>query len=178
MEINNTRKIPVSGWLRRYLVRLMRSPILNIWLTVFVLATAFLQIHVAIADDAKPAKVRVSNVRMAFDNAEHNAFTDLCRFEGRYYLTFRSCPDGHGVNPTSSIIVLTSEDTQSWRQVHRFSVRERDVRDPHFLLFQGKLFVYTGTWYCGTTAPKHYDVNQCNIQLFYHEENRKVKYEL
>jgi len=111
----------------------------------------------AVAD--APA-VRIESVRRAFHNGEHNAFTDLCRFQGRYYLAFRSCPDGHGVHPTSSIIVLASDDTSSWEQVQRFNVPTRDVRDPHFLQFNGKLFVYTGAWYCGESSPKHYEMNE------------------
>jgi len=112
------------------------------------------------APDEKLPNVQVTSVRRVFDNGEHNAFTDLCRFQGRYYLTFRSCPDGHGVNPTSSIIVLASEDTISWQQVHRFRVAKRDVRDPHFLVFRGRLFVYSGAWYCGDSAPKDRDMNE------------------
>jgi hypothetical protein len=114
----------------------------------------------AIADDT-PA-VAVTNLRRVFDNGEHNAFTDLVRFRDRYYLTFRSCPDGHMVHPTASIIILASDDLQSWRQVHRFAVRHRDTRDPHFLVFQDRLFVYTGTWYSGaTTLPRdQYDLNK------------------
>jgi hypothetical protein len=77
-------------------------------------------------------------------------------------LTFRSCPDGHMVHPTSSIIVLTSRDNQVWSEVHRFRVKDRDTRDPHFLIFQNKLFVYTGTWYSGSTtlARDEYDLNK------------------
>ena len=46
--------------------------------------------------------------------------------------------------------------------MHRFSVPERDTRDPHFLVFQDKLFVYTGTWYSGPTTIKveDYDLNK------------------
>ena len=46
--------------------------------------------------------------------------------------------------------------------MHRFSVKERDTRDPHFLVFRDRLFVYTGTWYCGpgTPKPEDYDLNQ------------------
>jgi len=106
--------------------------------------------------------VKVSNVRRAFHNGEHNAFTDLVRFRDRFYLTFRSCPDGHMVHPTASIIILSSTDAQQWEPAHRFRVEKRDTRDPHFLVFRDKLFVYTGTWYCGTTTPKpaDYDLNQ------------------
>ncbi|MCP4169216.1 MAG: hypothetical protein GY758_00405 [Fuerstiella sp.] len=121
---------------------------------VFVLLPAHLH--------AAPPRVQVSNVRRVFHNGEHNAFTDLVRFQDRYYLTFRSCPDGHMVHPTSSIIIMVSDDLESWQQVHRFSVKHRDTRDPHFLAFKGKLFVYTGTWYSGaTTLPRdQYDLNK------------------
>jgi hypothetical protein len=101
-------------------------------------------------------------VRRVFHNGEHNAFTDLVRFKGKSYLTFRSCPDGHMVHPTASIIILASDDARQWRQVHRFRVEHRDTRDPHFLVFREKLFVYTGTWYSGPTtlAPGEYDLNK------------------
>lgn len=107
-------------------------------------------------------EVEVQNVRRVFDNGEHNAFTDLVRFHDRYYLTFRSCPDGHMVHPTASIIILASDDLNSWQQVHRFRVEKRDTRDPHFLVFKDRLFVYTGTWYSGeTTLPRsEYDLNK------------------
>ena len=107
-------------------------------------------------------QVRVSNIRRVFHNGEHNAFTDLVRFRDKLYLTFRSCPDGHMVHPTASIIILCSTNGKRWEQVHRFSVDKRDTRDPHFLIFKNTLFVYTGTWYCGETSPKSadYDLNQ------------------
>lgn len=109
-----------------------------------------------------PPQVTISSVRRVFHNGEHNAFTDLCRFRGQLYLTFRSCPDGHMVHPTASIIVLRSPDGRKWEQVHRFRVEQRDTRDPHFLVFRDKLFVYTGTWFSGPTTipPKDYDLNK------------------
>lgn len=107
-------------------------------------------------------KVNVTNVRRVFHNGEHNAFTDLVRFGDRYYLTFRSCPDGHMVHPTASVIILASDDLHEWKQVHRFSVPLRDTRDPHFLVFKNRLFVYTGTWYSGATTidRSDYDLNK------------------
>ena len=111
---------------------------------------------------ADPPQVTVSNIRRAFHNGEHNAFTDLCRFRDQLYLTFRSCPDGHMVNPTASIIILRSSDEgATWTQVSRFAVKNRDTRDPHFLIFKDRLFVYTGTWWSGeTTLPREqYDMN-------------------
>jgi hypothetical protein len=114
----------------------------------------------AAANGPATPEVHVSNIRRVFHNGEHNAFTDLTRFGDRFYLTFRSCPDGHPVHPTSSIIVLESGDAQTWKPVHRFRVPKRDTRDPHFLVFQDRLFVYTGTWYCGDSSPEVYEMNQ------------------
>lgn len=107
-------------------------------------------------------KVKVGEVRRVFHNGEHNAFTDLIRWEGKYWLTFRSCPDGHMVFPTSSIYILSSEDAREWTEEHRFSVSSRDVRDPHFLIFREQLFVYTGTWWSGEgELPRdQYDLNK------------------
>jgi hypothetical protein len=116
----------------------------------------------AVNPDEGLPQVTVASVRRVFHNGEHNAFTDLCRFRGKLYLTFRSCPDGHMVHPTASIIVLRSTDGGEWEQVHRFRVEQRDTRDPHFLVFRDRLFVYTGTWFSGKTtlAREDYDLNK------------------
>lgn len=103
--------------------------------------------------------VRVESIRQVFNDGQHNAFTDLCRFKGQLYLAFRSCPDGHGVFPTSRVRVLTSTDGGQWEQVFEFSVPDRDTRDPHFLVFNDTLFVYTGTWLCPSEGTKRRDIN-------------------
>jgi len=107
-------------------------------------------------------EVEVKDVRRVFYNGEHNAFTDLIRWKNRFWLTFRSCPDGHLVYPTSAILVLSSPDAKEWKEEYRFSVPQRDVRDPHFLAFKGRLFIYTGTWFSGAgKLPRdQYDLNR------------------
>ena len=130
---------------------------LGVCLSNFLCGTA------VIAAEAEPPRVTVGAIRRLFHNGEHNAFTDLCRFRDRLYLTFRSCPDGHMVNPTASVLILSSQDEGvTWNEVHRFSVKDRDTRDPHFLVFRDRLFVYSGTWYSGPTAlPRdEYDMNK------------------
>jgi len=117
----------------------------------------------ALLADDKPPQVTASSIRRVFHNGEHNAFTDLCRFRDQLYLTFRSCSDGHMVHPTASTIIMRSKDEgATWEQVHRFSVKDRDTRDPHFLVFRDRLFVYTGTWWSGPgkIEPKDYDMNK------------------
>ena len=107
----------------------------------------------------KDATLRVESVRMLFNDGNHNAFTDLCWFQNKIYLAFRSCPDGHSVFPTSRIVIMSSDDGREWEQVHDFSVRHRDVRDAHFLVFNDMLFVYTGTWLCDPANPGKRDIN-------------------
>lgn len=136
--------------------------LLPIRLGLFVLLSLVSAGSALCADD-KPPQVTVSSIRRVFHNGEHNAFTDLCRFRDQLYLTFRSCPDGHMVYPTASTIIMRSKDEgATWEQVHRFSVKDRDTRDPHFLVFRDRLFVYTGTWWSGPgrIEPKDYDMNK------------------
>lgn len=123
----------------------------------------FLFIGLFGAFGAEPSAVTVTNIRRVFHNGEHNAFTDLVRFKDQLYLCFRSCPDGHMVFNTASVIVLRSTDEgATWQPVHRFSVQDRDTRDPHFLVFKNRLFVYTGTWWSGPGLidRKDYDMNK------------------
>ncbi len=104
--------------------------------------------------------LRIESVWKAFDDGAHDAFTDLCRFQGRLYLTFRSCPDGHGVSPNAKVVVLASDDDGAqWEPVFEFCVQDRDTRDPHFLVFRDTLFVYTGTWLCDPARPERRDLN-------------------
>ena len=103
-------------------------------------------------------EVQVTNLRKVFDNGEHNAFTDLCKFQNRIYLAFRSCPDGHPIHATSRIIVLSSEDGDEWHEVFDFNVSLRDTRDPHFLVFNERLYVYTGCWLLPSRG-EHPDLN-------------------
>ena len=103
--------------------------------------------------------IRIASLRQIYNNGNHNAFTDLCHFGEHYYLTFRSCPHGHMIFSSSRIVVLRSQDTQSWTEVYSFNVPDRDVRDPHFLIFHAKLFVYSGTWPVDPTDSHKMDQN-------------------
>lgn len=138
------------------------------------LVSSFALLHSSLA--AEPPQVSVTNIRRVFHNGEHNAFTDLVRFKGALYLCFRSCPDGHMVFNTASVIVLRSADEgATWQLVHRFSVKDRDTRDPHFLVFKDRLFVYTGTWWSGPgkIEPKDYDMNKMLGFAVFSDDGRK-----
>ena len=92
-----------------------------------------------------PSDILLHAVRRITKDKRHNAFTDLVRFNGRIYLAFRSAPL-HDISPGASIRILQSDDGADWREIFQFDVADRDTRDPHFLVFQDRLILYTGTW--------------------------------
>ncbi|MEM7013212.1 MAG: sialidase family protein [Verrucomicrobiota bacterium] len=106
-------------------------------------------------------KVELGEVRKVEGAGEdHNAFTDLIRFRGQIYLAFRKSEIGHGVYPDSEIIIKRSEDEgKTWNDVYRFSVPDRDVRDPHFLIFKNQLFIYSGTWDARPLIKNKFELN-------------------
>ena len=69
--------------------------------------------------------LHIESVRKVYDDGDHNAFTDLCWFGERLYLTFRSCPDGHSVFASSRIIVLSSDSGDRCQVSGRRSQRAR-----------------------------------------------------
>ena len=125
----------------------------------FLLSLSLLS-HPALVLSAELPEVTVSDVRCIVETTGHNAFTDMHWFKGHIYLAYRHCPDGHNVHPTSSIVILRSSDGINWQRIHVFSVPNRDTRDPHFAYLNGKLFLYTGTWYCGPERPAVRNMNQ------------------
>ena len=73
--------------------------------------------------------VKLLDVRKIWEKAPHNAFTDLIRFKGEWFCTFREAknhwsPGAHGV-----IRVIASHDGEEWHSAVCMSM-EGDLRDP------------------------------------------------
>src|SRR5262249_23559349 len=68
------------------------------------------------------------SVAKIWDRAPHNAFTDLIRWHGRWYCTFREA-DGH-VGGDGKLRVLTSADGAVWEAVALVAEEGIDLRDP------------------------------------------------
>ncbi len=137
----------------------MIKPLKYLIIAAFIIFSFLLDFQIV---NAQLPEVSTVFVKRIFYNGEHNAFTDLVRFKDKYYLAFRSCPEGHGVSEKAYVIILSSKDAETWEIVNRFHVENRDTRDPHFLKFKDKLFVYTGTWYSksDTIKPQKFNINQ------------------
>ena len=70
-------------------------------------------------------------VRKIWDQAPHNAFTDLVEHKGKFYCTFRE-GGGHVPWPSDTdgtIRVLESDDGEQWKSVALLSKKEYDLRD-------------------------------------------------
>jgi len=90
--------------------------------------------------------MRVIEVRKVFDDGRHNAFTDLVRWRGEYYLAFRNATDH--ISRDGRILLLRSSDGREWEQVATLETEEDD-RDPKFLATPERLFLYSPGWLPG-----------------------------
>ena len=78
-------------------------------------------------------------LRRIYDEAPHNAFTDLTEFKGQYFVAFRTGSDHASFD--GEIRVMASKDLENWQEVAVLSTPDDD-RDPHFAVFRGGLFLY------------------------------------
>lgn len=67
------------------------------------------------------------SVKKIWDQAPHNAFTDLIRFQDRWFCVFRE-GQGH-VSPDGALRVITSTDGENWESAALVSSKTSDLRD-------------------------------------------------
>lgn len=88
-----------------------------------------------------PVELELLNVSKVWDQGPHNAFTDLIRFNGAWWLTFREA-DEHGVPEPGKqgghIRVLRSTDGILWESAALLGYGEnQDLRDPKLSVTPG-----------------------------------------
>jgi hypothetical protein len=71
--------------------------------------------------------IPVVESRRIWDAAPHNAFTDLVRFQDRWFCVFRE-GEGH-VSPDGALRVITSTDGETWESAARITSANSDLRD-------------------------------------------------
>jgi hypothetical protein len=80
-----------------------------------------------LAIDAPTIKAELRSVKKIWEQAPHNAFTDLIRFRNRWYCVFRE-GTGHAEGE-GKLRVLTSTDGEQWEAVALIAELGRDLRD-------------------------------------------------
>ena len=88
------------------------------------------------------------SVNKIWDLAPHNAFTDLIKFEGKYFCTFREgtghVPEKDGTGD-GTVRVLVSTDGNRWENAILISKEGIDLRDPKLSITpDGRLMVLIG----------------------------------
>jgi hypothetical protein len=74
------------------------------------------------------ATMQLVEARKIWDQAPHNAFTDLVRFKDRWFCVFRE-GKGH-VSPDGALRVITSTDGEKWESAALVTSPDADLRDP------------------------------------------------
>jgi hypothetical protein len=99
---------------------------------------------------AGAAEPQVVSVVKIWDQGKHNAFTDLIRWRGKWYCTFREA-EGH-VGGDGQLRVLESTDGQQWESVALLSEQGIDLRDPKLCITPDDrlMIVAGGSVYEGT----------------------------
>ena len=92
---------------------------------------------------AVPMTVEVLEVKKIWDQAPHNAFTDLARWNDHFYCAFR---EGRGhVSTDGKIRILQSKDVDHWDSTALISLSGFDLRDAHLSVTpDGRLMLVGG----------------------------------
>lgn len=89
------------------------------------LLVALVALGATVSRADQPAKL--VEVRKIWDQAPHNAFTDLVRYHDRWFCVFREGA-GH-VSPDGALRVLTSVDGNTWESAALVTSTDSDLRD-------------------------------------------------
>jgi hypothetical protein len=81
-----------------------------------------------IARPASAAEPKILDVRKIWGEGKHNAFTDLIRWHGKWFCTFREA-DAH-VGGDGKLRVLESADGEKWESAALLAEKGIDLRDP------------------------------------------------
>ena len=86
---------------------------------------------------------KIVSVKKIWDKANHNAFTDLIRFQDRWWCSFREC-EKHG-GGAGKIRIIVSDDGDEWASAALFTEEGKDLRDAKLSIMpDGRLMCTTG----------------------------------
>lgn len=84
------------------------------------------------------------SLKKIWDQAPHNAFTDLIFYRGKFLCVFRES-DSHAAGVDGVIRILSSVDAKVWESVAVLKMSGIDLRDPHLSVMpDGRLLLIMG----------------------------------
>eukprot|EP01035_Chromulina_nebulosa_P043593 gene43593-59045_t len=144
---DRTAFFPLPSMQTNYLFRALRM--------MAVLLVGGVAGAVGAAMGASPATgAEIVEVKKIWDAGGHNAFTDMLRWQGRWWCTFREAA-GH-VGGDGVIRVIVSADGATWVSAAALAEKDVDLRDPKLSVApDGRLMlVCGGSIYLGTKELK------------------------
>src|SRR5262245_3810316 len=120
----------------------------------FIRFVVLLFLVVFLGPQAQAAPPELVSVVKIWDRGAHNAFTDLIRWRGKWYCTFREA-DAH-VGGDGVLRVLESADGEAWDPVGLVVEQGIDLRDPKLSITPDDrlMIVAGGSVYGGTKTLK------------------------
>ena len=88
-----------------------------------------------------------------WDKAPHNAFTDIIRFKGRWFLIFREA-GGH-VSYDGTFRILTLNNGGNWESASQIALEKVDLRDAKYSVSPGRQLMITGGGRSGTSFQSY-----------------------
>jgi len=89
-----------------------------------------------------PISLELLEVKKIWDNAPHNAFTDLIRFNNTFYCVFREGKEH--VSKDGKIRVIESKDANTWTSAALIEEEGVDLRDGHISITPDKKLMLIG----------------------------------
>ena len=118
----------------------------------WLLVALFLPVGFVTAEEG-PRPVLV-DARRIWNEAPHNAFTDLVRFKDRWYCVFRE-GQGH-VSPDGALRVLTSIDGEKWESAALVTSDDSDLRDAKITVTPDGRLMLAGAEAIETPTGRHH----------------------
>jgi len=94
------------------------------------------------------------DVKRIWNKAPHNAFTDLVRFNDRWFCVFREGA-GH-VSPDGALRVLSSDDGQQWESAALVTSEDSDLRDAKITVTPDGRLMLAGAEAVETSTGRHH----------------------
>ncbi len=128
-------------------------------------ATLAISFNLAAADST-PVKAELISVRKIWDQAPHNAFTDLVRYKNEWLCVFRE-GQGH-VSPDGKLRVLRSRDGETWTSAALVSSAEGDLRDAKITITPDGELMLSGA----VALPQPAPIKHRSLSWFYRDGSR------
>ncbi|HNX80507.1 MAG TPA: hypothetical protein PKJ24_11495, partial [Prolixibacteraceae bacterium] len=88
-----------------------------------------------------------------WDQAPHNAFTDIIRYKGHWFVIFREA-GGH-VSFDGTFQIITSKNGETWESASQIARENVDLRDAKFSVSPGRQLMITGGGRSGSSLQSY-----------------------